>query len=44
MSLDRLKSNHELLKALTDAAVGGGVDDKEYCVSRLSTCFETSLT
>lgn len=32
LSLDRLKSNHELLDALTDAAVRGGVDDKEYVV------------
>lgn len=43
LSLDKLKSNHELLDALTDAAVGGGVDDKEYVVSMLSKSFSFRL-
>ena len=32
LSLDRLKSNHDLLDPLTDAAVAGGVDDRKYVV------------
>lgn len=41
LDLDRIKSNHELLDALTDAAVRGGVDDKEYvaCSVRIGAVF-----
>lgn len=43
LSLDRLKPNRKLLKALTDAAVGGGVDDKEYVVSGLLTLLQCQV-
>jgi hypothetical protein len=38
ISPERLKSNHDLLDALTDAAVRGQVDDKEYVVRAAVPC------
>jgi hypothetical protein len=32
LTLERIRSNHELFDALTDAAGRGGIDDKEYVV------------
>jgi hypothetical protein len=43
MSVGRLRSNQELIDALTDAALGGGVDDKQYVVRIVAFDFASFL-